>query len=89
MHLIIYYARGRWGGEGGADGVFLVTLEEFGEARNVGLGDDAGILHHTDDSGNKVAVEGGALLLAWVINLGGNFWKDKDVSPELVVGGDK
>lgn len=68
--------------------MLLVALEEFGEAGDIGLCDNALVLHHADDAGNEVAVEGGVLLLAWVIDFGGYFGNVEDVAPELIVAGD-
>ena len=68
--------------------MLLIALEEFGEAGDIGLGDNALVLHHADDAGNEVAVEGGVLLLAWVIDFGGYFGNVEDVAPEWFVAGD-
>ncbi len=68
--------------------MLLVALEEFGEAGDIGLCDNALILHDADDAGNEVAVEGGVLLLARVIDFGGYFGNVEDVAPELFVAGD-
>lgn len=68
--------------------MLLIALEEFCEAGDIGLGDNALVLQHADDAGNEVAVEGGVLLLARVIDFGGHFGNGEDVAPERFVTGD-
>lgn len=66
----------------------FIAFEVFGEAGDIGLGDDAGIFHHADDTCHELTVEGGALLLAGVIDLGCHFGDGEDVAPELFITDD-
>ena len=62
-----------------------IAFEGFGEDVCPLLCEGSLFLHHADDVGNEVAIEGGVLLLAWGIYLRLDLMDGEDIAPEGLV----